>query len=123
MERRTKLMLTSLFLIFLIAGLYLFTDWISKITGYFSGEAETEKLVLCLSEQDAEFYGTEFCADCEKQTNLFGKSFNKLNYVDCGRNKENCPNLREIHAWYINKNIYYGFKTIEELKEISGCEN
>jgi hypothetical protein len=122
MEKKTKLFITFMSLIVLVGSLYYFTDFISKVTGYFTGESETAKLAQCLSEKGAEFYGTELCADCEKQRKLFGQSFKLINEINCGKDKSLCPNIREIPAWYINKDIHYGLKTLNELKELSGCE-
>ena len=116
-------MLTFLALVLLIAGLYSFTDWFSKFTGYFTGEEEIRKLVLCLNENDAEFYTSMFCADCERQQRLFGENFKLINQVNCGRDKELCPNIQSIPAWYIEKNIYYGYKNLTELKEIGNCDS
>ena len=121
MQPHTKVLVTFIILVLLVAGLSIFTNWFSLITGYFSGESETAKLAQCLQNQEAEFYGSIYCADCQKQQELFGKSFALISYVDCGKDKQNCPNLREIPAWYINKEVYYGFKGINELKELSGC--
>lgn len=121
MERRTTLILTFGFLVFLIVGLYLFTDWFSKATGYFVGIDENAKLAYCLDGKGAEFYCTKFLPECEKQRNLFGSSLNSIYTKECGKNNENCPNLKEVPAWYIDKEIYYGFKTLQELREISGC--
>ena len=101
--------------------MYFFTDWFSKVTGYFAGESEKAKLAKCLQNQGAEFYGSDFCAECEAQKKLFGDNFKTINYVDCGKDKERCSNLREIPAWYLNKKIYYGYKNLTELKEIADC--
>lgn len=121
MEPRTKVFLTFGIAVLLIAGLYIFTNWFSLITGYFTGEDERSGVAHCLADDGAEFYGTLYCVDCEKQMEVFGPAFSIIPQVDCGRNNENCPNIREVPAWYINRQIHYGFKTLEELKEISGC--
>jgi len=121
MEKRTKVFVTFLFVIALVIFLYIFTNWFSIATGYFSGEDETAKIARCLNKQGAEFYGTTFCADCEKQLAIFGTAAQEIRYKDCGENKELCPNIREIPAWYINKQIHYGYKSLEELKQLSNC--
>jgi ribosomal protein S27E len=121
MQRKFQVLITFGILIFLIAGLYIFTNWFSILTGYFTGESEQAKLAQCLRESGAEFYTSVSCADCEKQEELFGESFKLISSIDCGNNKELCPNLREIPAWYINKNVHYGLKALNELKELSGC--
>jgi len=122
MKKRTQVFLTFLTLIFLIFGIYLFTDWFSKMTGYILGEDQRTNLAFCLNEKGSEFYSSKYCSECEKQKAIFGDSFNKIRVVDCGKNKELCSNIKYIPAWYINKKIHYGLKSIEELQDISGCK-
>ena len=122
MEKRTQVILTFLVLVLLITSLYTFTDWFSKFTGFLLGEGEKEKLIKCLNDLDSEFYTSVFCADCEKQQKLFGEQFKSIKQVNCGNNKELCPNIRSIPAWYIKGNIYYGYKNLTELKSISECK-
>ncbi len=128
METKYKAVMSFVVLVVLIFGLYYFTDWFSKVTGYISGEDETTKFAQCLEERGVEFYGGRYCAQCEKQREVFGSSIGFLNYIECATNPRGevidtrCQNLREIPAWYINKSIYYGYKNISELRELSGCE-
>lgn len=121
MEKKFKVMITFAVIIFLVGGLYSFTNWFSIVTGYFQGEDASVRLASCLDEKGAEFYFSLDCADCERQEEEFGTGFARIEQVDCGFDKENCPNVREIPAWYIDKQIYYGFKTVDELKVLSGC--
>lgn len=121
MQKRTRVIFTFAALVVLVAGLYFFTNWFSIVTGYLKGEDSAASLASCLSSQGAEFYGNEFCVDCEKQALEFGIAFEKIHYIDCGREKENCPNLREIPAWFINGKIHYSYKSLDELKELSSC--
>lgn len=121
MKKKHKVMVTLGVLILLIFGLYFFTDWFSVVTGYLKGEDAGVSLATCLDEKGAEFYGTKFCAECEKQVKEFGRAFEKIKYIDCGREKEFCPNIKEIPAWYIGGKFEYGFKTIDELQELSHC--
>ena len=123
MEKQTRVFLTFLFVILLVAVLYIFTDWFSQATGYFTGESETKNIALCLSKRGAEFYGTIYCVDCEKTKKMFGQSFKLINEFDCGAEKENCPNIHSIPAWFIDNKIYYGFKNLTELQEISNCKS
>ena len=123
MEAKYKVILSFIVLVFIVTGLYIFTDWFSKVTGYLAGEDEIAKLAKCLDKKDAEFYDSINCADCEKQRKMFGRAIKFITVVDCGNNKELCKNIREVPAWYIDKNIYYGYKNITELKDISGCSD
>jgi hypothetical protein len=121
MDKRLKLFFTFTFVVFLISGLYVFTNWFSIITGYFVGEDEKTKLAQCLDGKETEFYGAEYCAECEKQKDLFGTSFKAINYINCGKAGELCPNIKSVPAWYVNKTIHYGYKNITKLQELSGC--
>lgn len=125
MEKKLQVLITFLFLILLIAGLYIFTDWFSLITGYFTGESQQESVINCLREQGAEFYFSKYCAECEKQQAELGSLFEKINRIDCGKDKENCQNIRELPAWYLPNSpekFHYGFLTLNELSEMGGCE-
>ena len=44
MRQYTKTMLTFFVLVILLTGMYVFTDWFSKTTGYVLGEDEKTKL-------------------------------------------------------------------------------
>ncbi len=121
MQKRTRVILTFTAIVALVAFLYIFTNWFSIVTGYLKGEDETAKLATCLKKNGVEFYGNELCSDCEKQIKEFGRHFASITYFDCGKDKEFCPNIQEIPAWYINDRIHYGFKTFQELKILSGC--
>ncbi|MBU0760220.1 MAG: hypothetical protein ABII03_00165 [Nanoarchaeota archaeon] len=126
MEKKFQVMLTFAALIVLVAGLYIFTNWFSIITGYFTGESEQARLAQCLQKQGAELYSSDFCSECEQQKTVFGKSFAQINYIDCGKEKENCPNIQQVPAWFIpnsEEKIHYGLKTLNELKNLAGCEN
>jgi hypothetical protein len=125
MEKKIQVLITFIFLIILIAGLYIFTNWFSIITGYFTGESQQESIVNCLNEQGAEFYFSDYCAECEQQKNEFGSTFEKIVKVNCGKNMENCPNIQEVPAFYIpnsEKKIHYGFLNLNEISELAGCE-
>jgi len=122
MKKRIQVLITFIFIIILITGLYIFTDWFSKVTGYFTGEDEKTNLAQCLKEKGVEFYTNNYCAECEKQIKIFGKAEKYINKIDCGRNQEKCPNIKKIPAWYLNKTIVYGYKNLTQLDELSGCK-
>ena len=106
MERRLKLYLTLGFIIVLVSGLYTFTNWFSIVTGYLTGEDEKTKLAQCLDGKDVQFFGSDFCADCEKQKEVFKGAFRHIEEIECGKEKELCPNIRSIPAWFINKTLH-----------------
>ena len=121
METKRKVAITFVVIIVLVSGLYFFTDWFSKVTGYFSGQDESERIANCLNDGGAEFYTAISCAECEKQALVFGRAFGIIDRVDCGDKGEKCENLRSVPAWYLNGNIYYGAKNLTELEDLGEC--
>ena len=122
MEGKEKVILTFIVLVFLVAFLYLFSDWFSKATGYIVEDNPDNSLAKCLTERGAVLYGSNLCPNCKIQRNLFGISaFKFLNYVECSDEPLECSNLRGVPAWRINGTIYYGIKTLEQLRALSGC--
>ncbi len=121
MKKKYRVFITFLVIVALITTLYIFTDWFSKVTGYIFGEEEQIRVARCLEKHGAEFYTSLYCAECEKQKQLFGTAIKLIKSVDCGEDKEFCPNVRELPAWYINKEIHYGLKNISELNTLAAC--
>lgn len=121
MGRRNRVIITFVILVAVVLGLYYFTDWFSKTTGYAPGEAEILRLARCLNEKGARMYGSETCPDCEKQKELFGEFFEKIDYYECVGFEGECGEISALPAWRINGNLHYGVIVLDKLSEISGC--
>ncbi len=120
MEQFTRTILTFGILVFIISGLYFFSDWFSKTTGYVLGEDEKLRLAQCLSIKESIFYRSATCPDCDAQLDLFGDDAVKfMNVVNCISTEE-CPE-GGVPAWEINGRIYYGIRQFDELVSVSGC--
>lgn len=78
----------------------------------------------CLTENGAKMYGTEWCGYCKNQKEVFGSSFQFVDYVDCDKNKAECSatGITGYPTWVINGNSYPGMKPLDSLADISGCE-
>ncbi|MCH7568121.1 MAG: hypothetical protein IIA87_01750 [Nanoarchaeota archaeon] len=121
MKPRTRVFVTFSILVMIIVGLYFFTDWFSKVTGYVLGEDEKIKLAQCLDGKNAVLYISSTCPDCDKQRELFGEeAFKFISYFEC-KSIEECPDLKGVPAWKINGEFYYGKKSLGSLQKISGC--
>ena len=121
MNQYTKTMITFVIFIIVLFGLYYFSDWFSKTTGYVLGDDEKVKLALCLKDKGAIFYSSSTCPDCDKQLELFGNDATKLiNVVVCA-SVDDCPE-GGVPAWVIGKKTIYGVKQLDELISITGCE-
>ena len=121
MDSRTRAFLTLFILVVAIAGLYIFSDWFSKATGYALGEDQKIKFAQCLNDKASTLYETINCPDCEKQQVLLGENaYAIIKKITCNDNL--CEGLKEIPAWEIEGKFYYGLMTFRELDEISACE-
>lgn len=122
MRTQTRVFTTFFVLIVLIAGIYFFSDWFSKTTGYVLGEDQKIAFADCLASKGAVFYETERCASCEKQRTLFGDAaWNKITTRFCDR-ETRCTGLSSLPAWEIEGTFHYGFKTFNELDAVSSCD-
>lgn len=119
MDTKKKVLINLLILAILIFGFYLSTKWISKTTGMvvFGSDGDTIK---CIAGKTI-LYGIEGCSYCQIQKKEFGSEFSQVNYIDCEKNIELCKGLKEIPAWKIDDEVYYGMKSIEELKVLTKC--
>ena len=78
----------------------------------------------CLSEKNAEIYGSDRCINCQEQKSLFGKSFKNLNYINCDFSRETCVNelIYGLPTWKINEKMLVGTQSLEILAFETGCE-
>lgn len=71
---------------------------------FFTGCAQSPQIenldtfAQCLTEKGAIMYGAKNCPNCLKQKNMFGDSFQYINYVECTQEYERCANLRGVPA-------------------------
>ena len=121
MDQYAKTMITFGVLVLVLFGLYYFSDWFSRTTGYVLGDNEKLNLATCLKNKNAVFYISETCPDCNKQLDLFGKDASKLLNVFVCQNADDCPQ-GGVPAWRIGKQVHYGVKDLSELISISDCE-
>jgi len=128
MDKRVRILITVVILVVLGLAFYLAAYTITKYTGYsVTGKliySKEEKIALggCLAEKGVIFYCSQLSMYCLNQKNILGIIFNRINYVDCGENFEECKSLRGLPAWRINNRIYYGIQNLNKLVELSGCK-
>lgn len=116
MRKRVKnnLITLSIIILIIIASLvFLSTKKTPEIS---------EETAKCIGEKTILF--TQLgCTHCEAQKELFGDNIKYLNIIDCFYKNSECSknNITAVPTWKINDNYYKGTKTIEELKELTGC--
>ncbi|HZX45076.1 MAG TPA: hypothetical protein VFF28_05330 [Candidatus Nanoarchaeia archaeon] len=78
----------------------------------------------CLTANNATMYGTEWCKFCKAQKQMFGKSFEYIDFVDCDRYRQEClsAGANAYPAWKINDEPYSGLQQLERLSALTGCK-
>lgn len=79
-----------------------------------------EQVAKCIGE-NAILYVQLGCHACEIQEEMFGENLNHLKIVDCFYDRKSCSEIEVTPTWKINGNLYKGVKSIDELKELTGC--
>jgi hypothetical protein len=121
MEPKTRVFVTLGVIVVMIVGMYIFSDWFSKATGYVLGEDQKAAFVTCLNEQGDLYFEQANCVECDKQRDELGeKAYQLLNKKTCGNDL--CQGLKNVPAWSIEGKFYYGVQTFQDLNKISSCE-
>ena len=88
-----------------------------------------ESLAKCLTEKGMKFYGASWCSWCQKEKELFAEAVQYLPYIECvveGSDEltVECQEagITGFPTWELpSGEMVSGFKTLEELSELSGC--
>ncbi len=89
-----------------------------------------DEFAQCLSEVGMVEYGAYWCHNCEIQKDMFGSSFEYVNYVECDPNGKNgqpevCldAGIEAYPTWrHPDGREWVGVQTMEKLSQVSGCE-
>ena len=89
-----------------------------------TGPAKYDSFTQCLTEKGATMYGTDWCSHCKNQKEMFGDSFQYVNYVDCDWNKDEClkAGIKGYPTWIIDNKKYTGEQRLERLALLTECE-
>jgi uncharacterized membrane protein/glutaredoxin len=87
-----------------------------------------EDFAKCLTAKNVTMYSAFWCPNCKAQKDLFGKSFQYINHVECSLpNRYQTPfcdkqGIEAYPTWEIKGKKKEGLLQLEELSEKSGCE-
>jgi hypothetical protein len=115
MKKDTKIyLILAIIVVLVIGGIYFLKDS--------ENPAVDENLVKCIAENSI-VYSSETCSACKYQKSLFGDHYSLINEVDCLNEGQKCQDaeIKGTPTWIINDKEHLGVKTIEELKELTGC--
>jgi len=82
----------------------------------------TEEEIQCIAESSL-LVVKEGCSACAYQKNIIGENLDKFKIIDCAYEPQKCVELEIEHVptWIINGEKYEGARSIEELKNLTGC--
>ncbi len=82
-----------------------------------------DRLAQCLKDKGAVIYGNEWCQYTQRQKDLFGSSFSRLNYVVCDENATLCDEkrVRITPTWEINGRMVEQVQPLKALAALSNC--
>jgi hypothetical protein len=83
----------------------------------------------CIAESGATFYGAFWCPHCQNQKSMFGKSANKLPYVECstpdGRGQLPVCAEKKVETYptwhFADGSVKTGTLSFSELSSITKC--
>lgn len=92
-------------------------------------ESFLEGFARCLAEKGMKFYGASGCGWCQKQKELFGEAAQYLPYIECADEETGgltieCQGagIQVFPTWQLpNGEKSSGYKSLEELSQLSGC--
>ena len=113
-KRLMQYVAVGILAVFIIGGIFLTVKLTTKDYG---------KFAQCLKDKGAVIYGNDWCLYTQKEKNLFGSAFSKLDYVICDENKKLCDqkNIRITPTWEINGKMYEQVQPLKNLAALSGC--
>ena len=112
----------------IVVGLLTVFLTISLVFNSFTGADDISSpqdiFARCLTDNSMVLYGAYWCSHCKNQKEMFGSSFEYIEYVECTDNEFKCKTdgVSGYPTWKDagGKN-YPGEKTFEVLSQISGC--
>jgi len=88
----------------------------------------SEAFAKCLTEKGMKFYGSKSCSWCAKEKEAFGDALQYVDYVECVGDDGNwakvCQDaqITSVPTWQSPDGTKEsGYKTLEQLAEMSGC--
>ncbi|MDY6761588.1 MAG: hypothetical protein SVY41_00905 [Candidatus Nanohaloarchaea archaeon] len=93
-------------------------------------EQELATFAQCISENNATFYGADWCPHCNQQKAMFGDAMEHVDYVECSPNGRDAPradvcNRKQVSTyptWIINGERYTGVQRLSDLASATGCQ-
>jgi hypothetical protein len=114
-----------------IAVLILAAFALAIYLGFRQRHKSYDDFARCISAKGARMYGAFWCPHCEEQKELFGSSFQYVNYVECGvkgdvrAQTQVCKDagIKHYPTWeFADKSRVEGKKSFQYLSEQTTCK-
>jgi len=81
-----------------------------------------EESIKCIASKTL-LYSSKTCGYCKRQKDILGDYYSLFNVIDCFDESQKCADaqIRVYPTWIIDGKQDSGVKTIQELKELTGC--
>jgi hypothetical protein len=119
---RNLLIIAAAVVIFLILALFLSRSADGK------GPENLDAFAQCLGDSGAKMYGASWCSHCNDQKDMFGDSWEHVDYVECsgplGGQAAECvqAGIEGYPTWeFPDGGKKAGTLTFEQLSQFSGC--
>ncbi|HWR17188.1 MAG TPA: hypothetical protein VN577_20325 [Terriglobales bacterium] len=108
--------------------------FIMVVSGSFRGvsaaDNKLDSFAKCLAEKNVKMYGLFWCQHCADQKELFGSSFQYVNYVECAVPGSRTPTeeckaagIKHTPTWtFSNGTRLEGLVPLDQLAKQSGCK-
>ncbi len=122
-KRNILIVLGTIVLVILPIAIY------SLFSGGKERPLQNDQFAQCLTERGAKMYGAFWCSHCLSQKEMFGKSFEKVDYTECSTpdgigQKEACQEAKVngYPTWeFADGTRLEGEVSLESLAEKTGC--
>lgn len=103
-------------LIVIVAGIVLVINYIKS-----NGNSD-EETMKCIAE-NSQLVVKEGCPACAYQKEILKDYLDNFKIIDCIDEYEKCAELeiKHIPTWIIDREKYEGVRSIEQLKQLTGC--
>lgn len=110
-----KVMITLIIIVVVVAGVIFFLRGLNKT------DLGLETMA-CIAKNSSLYVSTG-CSHCAAQEKDLGKYLGMFNITDCMVDTPICTELEisAVPTWVINNTQYSGVKSVEKLKELTGC--
>ena len=96
---------------------------------YESAPGQYDQFAECVAQSGATFYGAFWCPHCQAQKAMFGKSVDKLPYVECSTpdgqgQTQTCTDkgITEYPTWFFaSGSSTTGVLDFDQLSQATGC--